>query len=258
MSLKFKRCFFVFLLAWVFIAGCGSSEQPQRRPRLCMIVGVDISGSFLGGRYYKDSMNFLGHYLDSHLRGLGGLEIPETLFVGSIGGSKVDEAKSFYPKQTFDGKGPHAIKQELFKIFPQSKTNPITDFNAFFKQAESIIRDRNLTLRPITLILLTDGKPALGKGGKEAAFRKIDFSGLEKLSRNITVRVLYTDAVTGKMWRETIPRKRIKIWTQDAVVMEQWKKENILIPGKDFESQDKLFEWIKDNVDFGVRSRRIK
>jgi hypothetical protein len=39
--------------------------------------------------------------------------------------------------------------------------------------------------------------------------------------------------------------------------MVSWKDEKILQPGVEFEQQERFFDWLKDNVDFGVRSRRV-
>ncbi|MGH8015591.1 MAG: hypothetical protein ACREBV_05325, partial [Candidatus Zixiibacteriota bacterium] len=80
---------------------------------------------------------------------------------------------------------------------------------------------------------------------------------LEKLSRSVTIRLLYTDAVVGKDWQTKVPRSRVKIWTQDAVVLATWKDPKIFAPGRPLEKQDKFFEWVKDNVDFGVRAHRV-
>ncbi len=63
--------------------GCTLSGD-KSKPRLSMFVGVDISGSFLNGKYFDDSIDFLAHYLYSHLNGLGGLEQPNVLFVSCL------------------------------------------------------------------------------------------------------------------------------------------------------------------------------
>ena len=42
----------------------------------------------------------------------------------------------------------------------------------------------------------------------------------------------YTDAVTAKNWRDEVPRKRVKIWTQDAVVMADWKDPKLMLPDR--------------------------
>ena len=79
-----------FLLIW----GCDwflGEDAPK--PRLSMFIGLDISGSFLKGKYFDDSINFLAHYIYAHLNGLGGLDIPNVLFVSSIGGAQADEPK---------------------------------------------------------------------------------------------------------------------------------------------------------------------
>src|SRR5881397_4076557 len=54
--------------------------------RLVLFIGVDISGSFMNGKYFDDSIEFLARYIHAHLNGLGGMEVPNAMFVGSIGG----------------------------------------------------------------------------------------------------------------------------------------------------------------------------
>ena len=67
-----------------------------------MFIGVDISGSYVNGNYFDDSIDFLAHYIHAHLNGYGGLEVPNVLFVSSIGGAKTNEPKTFFPIQTFN------------------------------------------------------------------------------------------------------------------------------------------------------------
>jgi hypothetical protein len=73
----------------------------------------------------------------------------------------------------------------------------------------------------------------------------------------VTVRLLYTSAVVGKNWQTEVPRKRVKVWTQDADVMVAWKDPKIMLPEAGFEEQPHFFDWVADNVDFGVRARRV-
>src|SRR5688572_12911963 len=73
----------------------------QDAPRLVMFVGVDISGSFVKGKHFDDSLNFLATYIHAHLNGFGGLEVPHSLFVGSIGGATKGEPKTFFPIHSF-------------------------------------------------------------------------------------------------------------------------------------------------------------
>ena len=61
----------------------------------------------------------------------------------------------------------------------------------------------------------------------------------------------------AKRWREEVPRKRVKVWTQDAIVMAEWDNPKTLIPGKSFAEQQKFFSWVRDNVDFEPRLRRV-
>lgn len=240
----------------ISVNSCGFGGKPE--PRLSMFIGVDISGSFIKGKYFDDSIDFLAHYIYAHLNGLGGLDVPNVLFVGSIGGEKKDEPKTLYPISDFENKSIEEIKAQLRKSFPNDKFNPFTDYNAFFDQIARTVRDRNLILKPISIVMISDGIPDVPTGDKKTAdFKDIIVQPLELLARNITIRLLYTDAVVGKDWQTKVKRKRVKVWTQDATVMASWKNPNILLPDTTFDQQKRFFSWIKDNVDFGVRAQRV-
>lgn len=254
---RYKLAILILALAIpaIIIAGCGlGSDGPQ--PRLSMFIGVDVSGSFMNGEYFDDSIDFLSHYIYAHLNGLGGLEVPNVLFVSSIGGANQGEPKTFYPIQSFENKSIAEIDSQLREIFPRENPNPLTDYNAFFEQVALTVKNKNLVLRPISIVMVSDGKPDVNRNGK-TDFRSLVVKPLEKLARSVTVRVLYTDAVVGRDWQTKVPRSRVKVWTQDANVLVSWKDPKILRPGKPFEEQESFFAWVKDNVDFGVRSRRI-
>ena len=231
-------------------------------PRLVMFVGIDISGSFMNGRYFDDSIQFLARYLYGHLNGIGAMEVPHSLFVGSIGGATKDEAKTLYPIESFQNRSIEQIEQRLHEIFPKGRVNHFTDFNAFFGQVGDMIDQKKLLLKPISIVLLTDGDPDMGEASsvstdKDAPFKRLSVSPLEGLSRNITVRVLYTNAVTAKNWLDDVPRKRIKVWTQDAVVMTEWNDPKTMLPETPFEKQTRFFSWVQNNVDFQPRLRRV-
>jgi hypothetical protein len=231
------------------------SEGPAK-PRLSMFVGVDISGSFIKSKYFDDSIDFLANYLYAHLNGHGGLEVPNVLYVSSLGGAKANEPKTFYPIQTFEHKTVDEIRQKLREIFPKNVVNPFTDYNAFFEQVALTVRNKNLVLRPISIVMLSDGKPDVKTEGK-TDFSSIVVKPLEQLARSVTIRLLYTDAVVGRDWQTKVKRRRVKIWTQDAEVMVSWKDPNIFHTDMDFAEQTRFFDWLNDNVDFGVRSRRV-
>jgi len=253
-----RRFFVLVLLAWLVLPGCHFvKEGSERQARLCLFIGVDISGSFLRGRYFDDSIRFLAHYLYTHLQGLGAAEQPQALFVGSIGGAKLNEAKTFFPIQTFENKSIPEIETELRKIFPKNIENPITDYNAFFRQIGEFVRNKNLMLRPISIVMLTDGYPSLSAKDRKPDFNQIEVMPLENLSRNVTLRVLYTNADIAMGWSTKVPRRRVKIWSQDAKVMVLWSDPKILLPGKPFAEQARFFDWLQDNVDFPVRAKRV-
>ncbi|MFD2531056.1 hypothetical protein [Gracilimonas halophila] len=244
----------IILITILVLGNCTTSDEPN--PRLSMFVGVDISGSYQNSGHFDNSIEFLSQYIYAHLNGIEELEKPNVLFVSSIGGSNDNEPKTFYPIQTFENRSPAEIEEKLREIFPKETQNRFTDFNAFFEQIALTIRNKNLLLRPVSVVMLSDGIPDVTVNG-ETDFRSLDFSPLEKLSRNITIRLLYTDATTGRNWQTKVPRRRVKVWTQDANVMTSWNDSTIFIPDQPIEEQDRFISWIEDNVDFGVRARRV-
>jgi len=250
----------MMLAASVFILllpGCEGINEKTQRQRLSLFVGMDISGSFVKGGHFEDGLDFLAHYLYAHLNGLGGLEKPNVLFVGSIGGAKEDQPKTFYPIQTFQNMPVEAIDGKLRTFFPTDSLNPFTDYNAFFEQVALTVKNKNLLMRPISIVMVSDGVADV-KSEEVTDIRTINLQPLERLARSVTIRLLYTDPVTGKAWQTRVKRQRVKVWTQDADVMKAWKDSTLMIPDKPFEEQTRLFEWIKDNVDFGVRAQRVK
>ncbi len=255
---KMKLILIVLIVAVPALGGCDIVGQKAQAdtPRTSMFVGVDISGSFMNGPYFDDSIDFLANYIHTHLNGVGGMEVPNALFVSSIGGARADEPKTFYPMQTFENKSVGEIEKTLRDMFPREQPNPFTDYNAFFEQISYTVKSKNLVLRPITVVMVSDGIPDVVKDG-QTDFGSIVLSPLERLARSVTVRLLYTNAVVGKSWQTEIQRKRVKVWTQDAEVMVSWKDPKILLPGTPMEEQPHFFDWVEDNVDFGVRSRRV-
>lgn len=244
-------------LAATACPGCdvaGSMESDT--PRQTMFIGVDISGSYMNGGHFNDSLEFLSYYIYGHLNGVGGMEQPANLFVSSIGGATVGEPKTFFPIQTFENKSVEEIHHTLLEMFPKENPNPFTDYNAFFEQVAFTVRSKNLVLRPITIVMVSDGVPDVSRNGK-TAYNAVELQPLERLARSVTIRLLYTDAVVGKGWQTEVARKRVKVWTQDADVMRAWKDPKIMVAGAPLDQQPHFFDWVGDNVDFGVRARRV-
>jgi hypothetical protein len=231
------------------IAACAPKTDSQQ-PRLAMFVGVDTSGSFRNSGYYEDSLTFLAHYLYGHLNSLGGLAVPRELFVGSIGGRSADEPKAFHPIHDFAGKSVEQIEADLRTWFPPTDT--LTDFNAFFQQVARISKERNLVLAPISLVVVSDGVPDANGQKGVAAYNAIDLSSLEYLTRNLTLRLTYASPKVGDQWRKLVPRQRVRMWTVEAEVMKGWKEQ--MAPDTDLAQQDRLWKWVRDNVDYRVRS----
>jgi hypothetical protein len=245
----------VLLLGGAALVGCDAAGGIESdTPRQTLFIGVDVSGSFMNGGNFNDSLEFLSYYIYGHLNGVGGMERPNALFVSSIGGAREGEPKTVFPLQTFENKTVDEIHATLVDMFPKERPNPFTDFNAFFEQVAYTVRSKNLVLRPITIVMVSDGVPDVG--GKPD-YESVTLHPLERLARSVTVRLLYPNAVVSKKWQTEVARKRVKVWTQDEEVMASWNDPKIMQAGIPFAEQPHFFEWIQDNVDFGVRARRV-
>jgi hypothetical protein len=232
-------------------------QPAERKPRMTLYIGIDASGSFRGSGYYDDSLSFLAHYIYGHLNELNGLEKPRELFVGSIGGKNRNEPKAFHPIHDFQGKEIAQIEADLREWFPATDT--LTDFNAFIQQVARIAKERNLILAPITVMIVSDGVPDVGtataKTDPRDLYKTIDLSPVEYLSKNFTLRLAYASPKVGDHWRKYVPRQRVRLWTVEAEVMKGWSAQ--VRADADPAGQDRLWKWVKDNVDFRVRSRTI-
>jgi len=253
--LKFKSlsiCLAGIALLLIIVTAC-SPPSSEKVSRLVMFVGVDVSGSFQKTGYYDDALAFLSHYIYGHLNGLGELSGLRALFVGSIGGHGTNEPKAFHPIHDLEGKDVRQIEAAFRDWFPPRDS--ITDFNAFFADVAAQTKDRNLTLAPICIMIITDGVPATGVREAKTTYEQIDLDPLEYLSRRVTVRLTYVDPIVAKRWRDDVPSRRVRIWTVPGEVMEGWKEQ--MQPGVELAKQDKFWRWVKDNVDFRVRSRKF-
>ena len=236
----------------ICLTGC-NPQSGESQPRMTLFVGVDTSGSFRNSGSYEDALSFLSYYIYGHLNEVGGLAPPRELFVAAIGGNALDEPMAFHPIHDFAGKSVPEISEVLDKWF--QRDDALTDFNAFFRQVERIVKERNLVLAPINVLVVTDGIPDLSAPGAQAgsdqSYQEIDLSGLEYLSRRLTLRLAFTSPTAGDRWREHVPRQRVRLWAVDAEVMKGWKEQ--IEPSLDPVAQADLWKWISDNVDYRVR-----
>jgi hypothetical protein len=180
--------------------------------RLVMFIGVDISGSFKDGRYFDDSIHFLARYIYAHLNGYEGIEVPHSLFVGTIGGETKEDVKTLYPIQTFQDRSIEQIEAQLYEIFPRRRVNKYTDYNSFFQQVADLVDARKLILKPLSIVLLTDGVPDLGGATKTEKFRN-----LAQAARG-SVATSRARALHGRHRQELARRcaQAHQVWTQDA------------------------------------------
>lgn len=235
----------------------GACSLPQERtgaPRSTLVIGIDVSGSFRA--HYDDAIDFAAHYLFGHLNGLGQLRVPSAVFVGSVGGDRPGQAKSFQPVHAFQGKKVDEIAAQLRGLFPAEDS--FTDFNAFFDRVATLVKRQGLILAPLDVVILSDGVPDVSGDVDPAGanvYAQIKLTPLEYLSRSVTVRLLYPSPTVAVNWERKIDRGRVRMWTVDAPVMVGWREQ--LEANADVEKQHDLWKWVGDNVDFRVRSRRL-
>jgi len=248
------------VLAIAAIAGlaCTPTGDTTRQARSTLVIGIDVSGSFRATGNYEDAIDFASHYLYGHLNGMGDLKVPSAVFVGSVGGARPGEPKSFQPIHAFQDKTVEEIGVALRQQFPPEDS--FTDFNAFFDRVATLVKRQGLILAPLNVIVLSDGVPdATGSGAStgESAFTGIDVAPLEYLSRSVTVRLLYGSATSSVAWEREIDTRRVRMWTVDADVMAGWREQLDTLPQTGTGAQNDLWTWIGDNVDFRVRTRRL-
>lgn len=242
-------------LALAALASCTMPETAQP-PRATLVIGVDVSGSFRQSGVFDDAIDFTAHYLYAHLNGLGNLRVPSAVFVGSLGGERPGEPKTFHPVQDLSGKSVEEIAADLRAWFPES--DPLTDFNAFFQRVAVHVKRQNLGLAPLNIVLISDGVPDIpGARGlpAESLYARIDLTPLEYLSRSVTVRLLYAGPPVAQRWERSVPRQRVRLWTQDSEVMLGWRRH--VRPDMPLAEQDSLWSWVANLVDFRVRRVRI-
>lgn len=246
-----QRCVAAALLtACVTLAACQPVDG-DRRARSTLVLGIDVSGSFQNSGNYDDAIDFAAHYLYGHLNGLGELAVPSAVFVGSVGGEVPGQTKSFQPIHAFQGKSPEEIAAVLREQYPSQ--DGFTDFNAFFDRVATLVKRQGLILAPLNIVVFSDGIPDVNVTGEESRYSTIDLTPLEYLSRSVTVRLLYATPTVSVAWERDIDRRRVRMWTVDHDVMSGWREQLEAEP--DSAMGDPLWGWVKDNVDFRVRSR---
>jgi hypothetical protein len=237
------------------VMACSPSEKATT-PRSTLVIGLDISGSFRKNPSFNGAIEFAALYIYGHLNGVGGLQTNTAIFVGELGGERPGQAKVFHPIQDLSGKSPAQIAADLRAWFPQE--DPITDFNAFFQRAALHVRRNNLVLSPLNVVLFSDGEPDFPGAGRislDDRYKRVDMSALEFLSRNVTVRLLYADPPIAQLWERRVPRKRVRLWTQDSEVMKGWRRH--MVDGAPMERQDSLWSWVQNVVDVRVKRERV-
>lgn len=239
----------------LLLAACTPPENAPP-PRSTLVVGLDVSGSFRQSGHFDEALEFAAVYIYGHLNGMGKLRQVTDIFVGSLGGERPGEPKTFHPIQDLTGKVPSEIAADLRAWFPE--TDPLTDFNAFFGRVALHIKRQNLVLAPLNIVMFSDGVPDVPDARRlspEALYARVDLSPLEYLSRSVTVRLLYATPTVAQNWERRVKRSRVRIWTQDSDVMQGWRRH--VVAGAPPEAQDSLWSWTEKIVDFRVRRARV-
>jgi hypothetical protein len=234
------------------VLGC-SPPKDGPPPKSTLVIGLDVSGSFRKSGHFDDAIDFAALYIYAHLKGFHDLRRPTDVFVGTMGGQKAGEAKTFHPIQDLTGKSPSQIAASLRTWFPE--TDPITDFNAFFERVSVHITRQNLGLAPLNIVMFSDGVPDIPGAKGDERYRRINIGPLEYVSRSVTVRLLYAAPPVAQRWEKLVPRKRVRLWTQDAEVMQGWRRHFVSTARP--EQQDSLWSWMKNVVDFRVRRGKM-
>jgi hypothetical protein len=246
-----KRAFFVVTLA-VGAVGC-TPPKDAPPPKSTLVVGLDVSGSFRKGGHFDDAIDFAALYIYAHMKGYQELRRPTEVFIGTMGGQRPGEAKTFHPIQDLTGKSPSQIAASLRAWFPED--DPITDYNAFFERVAVHVQRQNLGLAPLSIVMFSDGVPDIPGAKGDELYRRINMTPLEYLSRSVTVRLLYASPKVAQRWEQNVPRKRVRLWTQDAEVMQGWRRHFVSTTRP--EQQDSLWSWMKNVVDFRVRRGKV-
>jgi hypothetical protein len=253
---KRSLAWYIVVVFAISLSACTPLDEDARRQRSTLVLGIDVSGSFEASGNYDDAIEFASHYLYGHFNGFGELAVPSAVFVGSVGGERPGETKSFQPIHAFQGKSPEEIETVLREQFPSQ--DGFTDFNAFFDRVSTLVKRQGLTLTPLNVVLLSDGIPdpnptAGGGTGDEIPYAQINLNPLEYLARSVTVRLLYATPTVCVAWERSIERRRVRMWTVDFNVMRGWREQMELDASEGV--GEKLWEWVSDNVDFRVRTR---
>ena len=134
------------------VSGCSAAAGDSPRvARSTLVIAIDVSGSFGGKARYESAIDFTANYLYAHIHGLSGLKQPTAVFVGSVGGEKPGETKSFQPIHTFQNMTVPQIAAYLRKEYPSR--DGLTDFNPFFERVATLVKRQNLVLSPLNIVM---------------------------------------------------------------------------------------------------------
>ena len=137
-------------VAFALVLGCTPPANAPA-PRSTMIIGLDVSGSFRSSGHFDDAVEFASLYIYGHMKGFHDLRRPTDVFVGTMGGQRTGEAKTFHPIQDLSGKSPAQISASLKAWFGQAQTLRTDALAAF--------RDVVAAARGLPVVFLSGGVP---------------------------------------------------------------------------------------------------
>ena len=129
---------------------CSPPASGTRVSRSTLVIGIDVSGSFVSRGRYESAIDFAANYLYAHLHALGELKQPTAVFVGTVGGEKPGETKSFQPIDTFEHMTVAQIAAYLRREYPSR--DGLTDYNPFFQRVATLVKRQNLVLSPLNAV----------------------------------------------------------------------------------------------------------
>ena len=184
------------------VLGCHRMPKGAPPPKSTLVIGLDVSGSFRKGEHFEDAIDFASLYIYAHMKGFRDLRQPTDVFVGTMGGQRTGEAKTFHPIQDLTGKSPSQIAASLKAWFPED--DPITDFNAFFERVAVHVQRQNLGLAPLSIVMFSDGVPDIPGVKGDDLYRRInvDSAGvpLPERDRAAALRFAQGGPALGKAW----------------------------------------------------------
>jgi len=118
------------------------------------------------------------------------------------------------------------------------------------------MKERNLVLAPITVMVVSDGIPDVRDGsirsGTPASYQQIDLSPLDCLSNSVTFRLVYASPKVRDSWLAQAGEARsCPVLGRRVRRHEGWRAQ--MKSDTDPANQDRFWKRVRDSVDYRVR-----